>query len=280
MRMHGRLLLAAVVITVQLGASGAKGPVLTQDQQEEFLRTAKITSVRAAGEGVTGSKRVTVTDGTLTHDAHLQQVDVYKALYRAKDYEEKDFRDTYKYNIAAYRVAKMLGLKNTPVCVFREYDGKGSSLCWWIDGVQFDEKGRRDKGVEPPDPNRWTAALNDIRDFDQLIDNVDRTQENLLIDKDWDLWMIDHSRSFRLTYELRKPQNLRRISQTMLNGLQHLSEARVAAETEPYLTKAEVHAMMVRRNVLLEFFKKQISEKGEDAVYTDIPRKTPIVTIP
>jgi hypothetical protein len=38
--------------------------------------------------------------------------------------------------------------------------------------------------------------------------------------------------------------------------------------------------MMVRRDLLLDFFKKQVTEKGEDAVYTDIPRKTPIVTIP
>jgi hypothetical protein len=92
--------------------------------------------------------------------------------------------------------------------------------------------------------------------------------------------MIDHSRSFRLTYQLRKPQNLRRISQSLLAGMKGLSELRVAAATEPYLTKAEVHAMMVRRDLLVDFFKQQLTEKGEDAVYTDIPRKTPIGSIP
>jgi hypothetical protein len=270
----------AVVTTAPFRAVAAKAPDLSQAQQEEFLRTAQIVDSRATGEGITHTKRLTLTDGVLTHDAHLQQIDVYKALYRAKDYVEKDFRDSYKYNIGAYRVAKMLGMKNTPACVYRVVEGKPSSVCWWIDDVQFDEKTRRDKGVEPADPNRWTAQLNDIRDFDQLIDNVDRTQENLLIDKDWTLWMIDHSRSFRLTYELRKPQNLRRISQSLLIGTRALNEARVAAATEPYLTKAEVHAMMVRRDLLIDFFKKQLIEKGEDAVYTDVPRKTPIVSIP
>jgi hypothetical protein len=273
-------LCAAVATTAPFHAVAAKAPDLTQAQQEEFLRTAQIVGERATGEGITHTKRLTLTDGVLTHDAHLQQIDVYKALYRAKDYVEKDFRDSYKYNIGAYRVAKMLGIRNTPVCVYRVVESKPSSVCWWIDDVQFDEKTRRDKGVEPLDPNRWTAQLNDIRDFDQLIDNVDRTQENLLIDKDWTLWMIDHSRSFRLTYQLRKPQNLRRISQSLLAGIKALSELRVAAATEPYLTKAEVHAMMVRRDLLIDFFKKQLTEKGEDAVYTDIPRKTPTVSIP
>lgn len=280
MRIFGRLLWATVVTTAVFRAAAAKAPDLTQAQQEQFLRTAQIVEARSTAEGITGTKRLTLTDGVLTHDAHLQQIDVYKPIYRAKNYVEKNFRDSYKYNIAAYRVAKMLHMKNTPVCVYRVVYGKPSSVCWWIDNLQFDEKTRRDKGIEPPDPNRWTTQLNDIRDFDQLIDNVDRTQENLLIDKDWTLWMIDHSRSFRLTYQLRKPENLRRISQSMLTGMKALSELRVAAAIEPYLTKAEVHAMMVRRDLLVDFFKKQITEKGEDAVYTDIPRKTPIVTIP
>ena len=280
MRMYGRLLLATFVTTAAFRAAAAKAPELTEAQQEQFLRTAQIVSSRSSGEGITGTKRLTLTDGALTHDAHLQQIDVYKPLYRAKDYVEKDFRDSYKYNIAAYRVAKMLGMTNTPVCVYRVVFDKPSSVCWWIDNVQFDEKTRRDKGIEPPDANRWTAQLNDIRDFDQLVDNVDRTQENLLIDKDWKLWAIDHSRSFRLTYQLRKPQNLRRISQSLLTAIRGLSELRVAAATEPYLTKAEVHAMMVRRDLLVDFFKKQVGEKGMDAVYTDIPRKTPIVSIP
>ncbi len=176
MRMDGRLFLATVVTTAAFSIAGGKLPDLTQAQQEQFLLTARIIAERPSGEGITGTKRLTLTDGVLTHDAHLQQIDVYKPIYRAKDYVEKDFRDSYKYNIAAYRVAKMLDIKNTPPCVYRVVNGKGSSMCWWIDNVQFDEKTRRDKGIEPPDPNRWTSQLNDIRDFDQLIDNVDRTQ--------------------------------------------------------------------------------------------------------
>ena len=40
-----------------------------------------------------------------------------------------------------------------------------------------------------------------VRMFDQLIYNVDRNLGNLVIDKNWTIWMIDHSRAFRLLDE-------------------------------------------------------------------------------
>ena len=282
MTLAGRRALGALCVCVALPAAiYSQAAKLTADEKEHFLETAQMGATRSAGEGITGSKRVTLTDGVVTHDAHLQQIDIFKPVYRTKTYTETNFRDTYKYNIAAYRVAKLLGISDlTPPCSYRAVDGKGGSLCWWVDSVQFDEKGRRDKNMEPPDPNRWTRELNEVRVFDQLIDNTDRTQENLLIDKNWDLWMIDHSRAFRVTYQLRTPDNLRRVSQTLLNALKNLSELRVTAATESFLTREEVHAMMVRRDLLLKFFQSAIAEKGADAVFTDLPRKTPEVVVP
>jgi len=37
-----------------------------------------------------------------------------------------------------------------------------------------------------------------VRLFDQLIYNTDRNLGNLLIDKSWRLWMIDHTRAFKV----------------------------------------------------------------------------------
>jgi hypothetical protein len=263
------------------GCAGATGrPKLSPEEQERFLQNAKIVSRKVVTTGTTKTHRITISDGNLTQDAHVQTIDVYKAVYRTKEFVEKDFRDSYKYNIAAYRVARMIGMDQTPACVYREVDTQPSSVCWWVEDVQFDEVGRREKKIEPPNPESWTRQLNHIRVFDQLIDNTDRNQENVLIDKEWRLWMIDHTRAFRVTHKLRNPENLRRVSQQLLDGMRKLTFEACNTELRQFLTEPEIRSMLVRRDLLLKLFSELVAEQGPEAVFTDLPRKTPHVTIP
>lgn len=273
-----RSFLAAGIFAFTLPALCSAG--LSTEEQERFLLTANIVSRQIVATGTTKTSRITLSGSGLTHDAHVQTIDVYKAVYRTKEFVEKDFRDSYKYNIAAYRVARMIGIEQTPPCVFREVDGRPASVCWWVDDVQFDEAGRRAKKIEPPNPEYWTRQLNNIRVFDQLIDNTDRNQENVLIDKDWRLWMIDHSRAFRVTHQLRNPENLRRVSQRMLDGMRTLTYESASAALGQFLTEPEIRSMLVRRDLLLKRFSELVAGQGPEAVYTDLPQKTPHVTIP
>jgi hypothetical protein len=270
---------AGVAIPCLIGQA-APAPVMTPAQQEHFLQTARIVAQRAVEEGVTHTFRITLTDGTTTHDAHVQTIDLFKPVYRTKEFVEHNFRDSYKYNIAAYRVAKMLKLEMTPTCVCREVDGRPASVCWWVDNVMFDELTRRERKIEPPDMEEWTRQMNLVRVFDQLIDNTDRNQGNLLIDKNWKVWMIDHSRAFRVTTVLRRPDVLRRVSISMMDGLRGLNPAQCSAALKPFLTDDEIRTMLVRRDLLIKFFESAASEKGPDAVYMDIPRHTIYATIP
>ena len=262
------------------GAKFVTSKQLTRDQMEQFLLNARIVAEKPIGKGITHTMRITMTDGHIYHDAHVQQIDVYKAEYRSKDGIEKNFSDSYKYNIAAYRLDKILDMNMVPPCIYRVVDGKPSAVDWWVDDVLFDEEGRRDKDVEPPDLNLWGRQLNDIRDFDQLIYNVDRNQGNLLIDKDWRVWAIDHSRSFRLLPTLRDPSILRRVSNKLLEHMKSLNEQELEANLLPYISKDAIQAILVRRDLLVKFFETQITQKGPDVVFTDIPRHTERVTIP
>ncbi len=250
------------------------------DQREQFLTTAQITGRKTVGTGITHTTRITLSDGRMKHDAHVQTIDIFKPVYRTKEFVEKNFRDSYKFNIAAYRVAKMLKLDMLPPCVYREVAGHPASVCWWVDNVQFDELTRREKKIEPPDAEDWTKQLNLVRVFDQLIDNTDRNQTNLLIDTEWNLWMIDHSRAFRVTMVLRKPEVLKRVSRQMIESMRALTLEQCNAELKPYVTDDEIRTMLVRRDLLLKYFADEVADKGVDAVYTDMPRRTPHVTIP
>jgi hypothetical protein len=84
---------------------------------EAFLLQAKIVDIREAGGGVTGSQRATLTDGTFTHDVHIQSVDIMKPVFQAGRHTELNFKDTYRFNIAGYRLARLLGLNTVPMSV-------------------------------------------------------------------------------------------------------------------------------------------------------------------
>ena len=65
---------------------------------------------------------------------------------------ELNFRDYWGYNIAAYRLSRLLNLDCVPVSVRREIDGKGAAVTWWIDDVLMTEKTRYlHKKIRPPD---------------------------------------------------------------------------------------------------------------------------------
>ncbi len=116
---------------------------LTPEQMEKFLLEAKILNSRAAGSGTTGTLRLTLSDGTVTHDAQAQFIEVEQAIYRVQGYTEFNFRDCYCFNIAAYKLAVLLGIDNVPMSVERKVTGKPAAVTWWIDDVAMDEEGRR-----------------------------------------------------------------------------------------------------------------------------------------
>jgi hypothetical protein len=223
-------------------------------QKEQFLLTATIESEQYAGKGLTNSQKAVLTDGQVTHAAHIQSIDVYQPLFKGKDGStEQDFKDSWKFNVAAYRLAKMLGLTSMmPVSVPRTVDGKPSAVTWWVDDVLMDERDRVNRSINPPDPDRWNRQMDTIRVFDQLIYNMDRSQENLLIDANWNVWMIDHTRAFRKWKTLRNPAMITSCNPQLLDALKRLRREDVARELGPFLTDEETDGVMARRDLIVQ----------------------------
>ena len=72
----------------------------------------------------------------------------------------------------------------------------------------MDERARYERKLKAPDTVAWNRQIYIVRIFDQLIYNFDRNLGNLLIDKGWNVWMIDHTRGFKIFKELRSEKNL------------------------------------------------------------------------
>jgi hypothetical protein len=256
--------LATAGPAAQVGVSPT--PPLTAAAMETFLLEARIVKERGAGGGVTGSRLVTMTDGTITHDAHVQTVDISQTVFQAGEHSETNFKDTYRYNIAGYRVARLLGLTTVPMSVKRIVDGRDASVTWWIDDIAMDEKARLKARSAGPDPARTGEQIQTMRVFDELIQNKDRNLGNILWDKQWTLWKIDHTRAFRLDKKLLKPERLLRCDRELLQSLRTLGPEALKEAAGDYLTKYEQEALLARRDRIVKIYDDRIAKWGEAAV--------------
>ena len=239
----------------------------TKEQIKNFLLTAKVVKSEPSSKGITHTLRLTLTDGTVTHDASFQAVDEHQALKQLPSGNEVGFVDSYKYNIAAYRLAELIGMDDVlPVYVERKWQGNPGSLSWWLP-VKMDEEERRKKNLKAPDLDAWNNQMYKVRVFDQLVDDTDANLTNVLIGEDWKIWRIDFTRAFRSQKDLKDPQaNLVRCDRQLLEKLKTLDAKEVAEKTKHYLDKDDVKAVMARRDKIVEHFQKLVAEKGENAV--------------
>jgi hypothetical protein len=242
-------------------------PNLTEEQKKEFLLKANVIGSKQLGTGVTHPWQLTLSDGTLTHDAEFKDVDEHKTnMEFSTGRTEMNFKDTYHFDIAGYELAKLLGLDDmVPVAVERKWKGNWGAFEWWIP-KKWMENQRLKEGAHPPDPDAWNKQMYKIRVFDQLIYDTDPNLTNVLITEDWKIWRIDFTRAFRLYHDLLNPKDLGMCDRHLLEKLRQLDYDQVLAATKPHLNKSEVQGVMKRRDKIVAYFEKLIAQKGENAV--------------
>ena len=271
MQTRTRLIALTVAASISGIAAAAQAPpaqpaqaaVFSDAQQETFLRSARIARTRSTEKGVTNSVRATLTDGTLSHDAHIQTVDDRKREFASAQGVELDFVDSWTYNVAAYRLDRMLGLHLVPVSVERRWRSDPAAFTWWVDDVLMDEGKRLKDKIAPPDAALWVEQMQLVRLFDQLIHNVDRNVGNVLITRDWRVWAIDHTRAFRTATALRRPENITRCDRQVLERLKQLDRASLERELGEHLDRGRIQALLARRDAIL----KRIESLGPNAIF-------------
>lgn len=242
-------------------------PVLDVAAQETFLRKARVLSTRRASKGTTGVLRATLSDGTVTHDASIQAVDQRKSKFQGAKRVELEFRDYWGYNVAAYRVAVLLGLDMLPPSIARSFRGTRSAFTWWVDDVLMDEQDRVKRGEKAPDLVHWNRQVYTMRLFDELIANIDRNQGNMIIDTRWKLWLIDHTRAFRTYKHLSSPASVRGCERQLFGRLKALTLEQLEPELKPYLNGDQIRSILVRRDLIVE----HLEAIGPGAFYDEHP---------
>ena len=272
--MHGlhrlpTLTVTAVCLGLVLSAQEAAGPALSPQAMEEFLRTADLSDFRDVGEGITGTRRAVASDGRFTHEVHVQTVDIRAPVLAVGDRVERNFRDSYAYNIAAYRLALLLGMDNVPMSVERSVQSEPAAVTWWVDDVAMTERERTARRTYGPNPAYTVQQFYAMYVFDALIRNRDRNQGNVLWTSDWKMWLIDHTRAFRPQVEIAEPARLTRIGRRLLENLRRLSAETLETATGEHLTGSQRSRVLERRDLLVRHFNERIARLGESAVLFD-----------
>jgi hypothetical protein len=247
-----------------MGPTGAPLPFGSFEDAEEFLMASEVIRSKMRREGVNKYKKVVLDfDGVWANSIFRWESEVK----HPDSNRSRQFRDSYESELAAYKVNKILGLNNIPPTVYRDIGGRYGSLQLWIEN-SIKEVDRREKDTTPPDLTSWNRQSHDMRVFDNLINNVERNQNNILIDENWNLWLIDHTRSFAMNNSLPTPQKISRCSRSLYNALKQIDEDSIKM-TLSSLQREEVDAFFARRDKLIQLLEDRIKEFGESKVLYD-----------
>jgi hypothetical protein len=248
----------------------ASSQVIQGPEVEQFLKKARFAARQPLGSGVSKSSKVTLEANGRTEFAVLKTIDQKRpgATINALGVTEVDFQDSWRTEVAAYELDKLIGLAMVPATIERlsPYDDVPGSLQLWVESAMTEAK-RRENAVIPPNAEKWSRQLGAMSIFDALIFNTDRHPDNLLITESFDVRLIDHSRSFRPNVELRNPEDLLRFPREIVEKLEQLTKSSVEDKLGDYLTLAQIDALMKRRQLLLDLVHDRVKKFGEQAVF-------------
>jgi len=248
---------------------GPDGPDLGFANDAEIivaLREGEIVARRTLDIGTTGVQQLDIQyDGKMLH-AVFHDVDTYERNLRLRDGSSfAGFYDRFSNQCAAYELGRLLGLDMIPPAVLRRVAGEPGAVQLWVEKTMT-EGDRARRGLTPPDSGVWRQQQATMRTFDALIANSDRNTGNSLIDEDWNLWLIDHSRTFQIPRGDPSYATVNQITPTFWGALRALDETATRARLRDYLEPAQLTALFERHAEIVAHIEGLIETRGAGAV--------------
>jgi hypothetical protein len=229
---------------------------MSDAELEDFMRTAPVVNIENIGTGVTKPKRVIQEMDGITNDAAFKYEDTNPGIQSKSSYIKRRYNesDRYVYDVAAYKVDRMLDLQMVPTAVIAEVEGDEGALSDWVNNA-INERDRLEQEVPFSGYCKQYEQYRLRFIFDILIYNDDRNLTNILwTKKDFMLRFIDHSLAFRTTEK--RPKQYRKVSlqvsDLLRSRLQSLNEADLKRELSAYLHPKQIKAILARRDLILK----------------------------
>ncbi len=237
---------------------------------EHFLREAKISERKKLGEGVTNPEKVTLELDGVVRNAIFKKVD--------KDH------DSWRSEVAAYELDKVLGLGMVPPTVPRSVKGRKGCLQLWVTGTVM----AKFEG-EFPEIEKWREQVSVMWLFDDLIANIDRHLNNAMVSPDYQLMLIDNSKTFRyqktllndlnssgtgthakfwnVAYDAARKSYETRYPAFLIERLRRVGEDEIEKAIKPYIWGQNRGQVLERRELIL----RRLDELGLQALHPDEP---------
>ena len=218
---------------------------------EDYLKSAEVVGMEELKVGVTRPRRAKLAPGGPI------EAFAWKTIQPGR---HEGYWESYKSEIVAYELDKILDLDMVPPTVEKRVKGDlGAAVMWVSPTKSFKELGGvpGQKGIPGPPPQlipNWSRQLTRAKMFDNLIGNIDPNLGNWLVDPSWNLILIDHTRAFTTTKELY--HQLVQVDPQLWSKMTALDEAGLTAAFGKWIGKAEIKAMLQRRDKLQQVVDK------------------------
>jgi hypothetical protein len=245
-----------------LGADGNPIELTTDDEILEFLRTARVVSEESIGTGINDSKKLLLERDGVRMNAVFREVEIDRRHARIGDRVYQIFRDSYRYEPAAYELSRLLGLHNVPPATSRTIRRRRGSVQIWLQRT-LDETADE---FSPLDASAWAEQLWVMNVFDILVFNVDRNAANVLVDPEYKVWLIDHTRAFQVESEL-LDESVVRVERRFWDALVSVTDDEIRNAVDPYLDSRELRSLLERRTLLVAHIRKLLADHGEKVIF-------------
>ena len=253
-----------------LDVDGIPLPFQDHESIRDALRTAPVIRREPIGRGVAGSIKLVLEVGETRFHAVFRGVDRTEKSEVSSTRRRVTYRDSHIFEVAAYEVDQMLGLHRVPPAVRRTLDDRDGSVQIWMEETAPEDVLLQEDRLAPPDVGNWRRQKRVMWVFDALIANADRNRGNLLIDRNWRLWFIDHTRAFGESTRLLKVDKIKGCDRQQWMALRQIDESTLRQRLEPFLTSKQISRLLRRRVKLIDHIQKQLDKNGEASVLFDL----------
>ena len=237
-------------------AASAKVWVGRAAEYEDFVRNAEVVRMERMPVGVTKPVRCYFASGGLLESIAFKSI---------KPGRQTGYWESYRSEMAAYELDKLLDLQMIPPTVEKRVKGDLGAAVMWVSPVRsFKQMGG------PPTPpaehvDSWNRQMAKAKMFDNLINNRDPNLGNWLVDPEWNLILIDHTRAFAPGKDMVHKMN--RIDKRLWERVLALDEASLKTALDPYLDGGQIKDILQRRERMKKEVEKMVAERGEAEVF-------------